>query len=47
MNPYDFEDEYDFVPDQLTDAEIQEMQRLADISDEEASVPTAAERNSI
>ena len=47
MNSYDFEDEYDFVPDQLTDAEIQEMQRLADLADQEASVPTAAERNSI
>ena len=45
MNSYDFEDEYDFVPDQLTDAEIQEMQRLADLADEEASVPTAQERN--
>ena len=45
MNSYDFEDEYDFVPDQLTDAEIQEMQRLADLADQEASVPTAQERN--
>ena len=47
MNPYEYEDEYDFVPDQLTDEEIQELESLAELADQEASVPTAAERNSI
>ena len=45
MNPYEFEDDYEFVPDQLTDEEIQEMERLADLHDLEQSVPTAQERN--
>ena len=45
MNSYEFEDDYDFVPDQLTDKEIQEMERLADLHDLEQSVPTAQERN--
>ena len=45
MNSYEFEDDYEFVPDQLTDKEIQEMERLADLHDLEASVPTAQERN--
>ena len=45
MNSYEFEDDYEFVPDQLTDEEIQEMERLADLHDLEASVPTAQERN--
>ena len=45
MNSYEFEDEYDFVPDQLTDEEIQKMERLADLHDLEQSVPTAQERN--
>ena len=45
MNSYEFEDDYDFAPDQLTDEEIQEMESLADLHDLEQSVPTAQERN--
>ena len=45
MNSYEFEDDYEFAPDQLTDEEIQELESLADLADQEASIPTAAERN--
>jgi hypothetical protein len=45
MNSYEFEADYEFVPDQLTDEEIQELESLADLADQEASIPTAAERN--
>jgi hypothetical protein len=45
MNSYEFEDDYEFAPDQLTDEEIQELESLADLADQEASVPTAQERN--
>lgn len=48
MNSYEFEDDYfPALPDDLTDEEIQELESLADLADQEASVPTAAERNSI
>ena len=52
MNPYDYELDDDFssfpvLPDDLTDEELEMMEYLADLADQEASVPTAAERNSI
>ena len=41
-----YEDDYfPALPDDLTDEEIQEMERLADLHDLEQSVPTAQERN--
>lgn len=50
MNPYDYElddDYFPVMPDDLTEAEIEMMEYLADLHDLENSVPTAAERNSI
>lgn len=47
MNPDIFEDDYfPALPDDLTEEEIEMMEYLADLADQEASVPTAAERNS-
>jgi hypothetical protein len=48
MNPYPYEDDcFPVLPDDLTDEELEMMEYLADLHDQEASVPTAAERNSI
>lgn len=48
MNPYEYEDDYfPALPDDLTEEELEMMEYLADLADQEASVPTAAERNSI
>ena len=33
------------MPDDLTEAEIEMMEYLADLADQEASAPTAQERN--
>jgi hypothetical protein len=46
MNSYELEDDYfPALPDDLTDEEIQELESLADLADQEASVPTAQARN--
>ena len=46
MNSYEFEDDYfPALPDDLTEEEIEMMEYLADLADQEASVPTAQERN--
>ena len=47
MNSYDYkldEDYFPVLPDDLTEAEIEMMEYLADLADEEASAPTAQER---
>ena len=46
MNPYEYEDDYfPALPDDLTEKEIEELESLAELADQEASVPTAQERN--
>ena len=48
MNSYDYkldDDYFPVLPDDLTEAEIEMMECLADLADQEASVPTAQERN--
>ena len=48
MNSYDHkldEDYFPVLPDDLTEAEIEMMEYLADLAEQEDSVPTAQERN--